>query len=530
MRRLRAVLAGQLGQFGEDQSGLALIYVTMALPVIIGFALLAIDFSRFATLQSSLQNGVDALALAGAAELDHQPDAIDRANRAMTNLLTTNKSLFATTVTTINSAAVGTPCFMTALPPSDTTKIGPGTSYACLDTSQASAAKTANYVSLTVTPQSFATIFPPEFIQAVSGTTSTQARAVAGLKQAACNFTPLFICNPNEPTSGSNTGDDYGFSSVAETGKIIALKQHTSSSQWSPGNYGFLQPNAGPGAHTLKQMIAEATPSACFILNGLYTQTGNITSAADAFNTRFDLYTGSFGQTSDHTNYPPAANVRKGYVVKKSSGNGNASPCNDNNPITAFFGSKNGNANYDMAMGLAHDSVIDPNTRIGNGDWGGDTPSTDVLTTDFKEYWKANFNGIAIPRDANGVSYSNTHLPSRYDIYQYEINNNLVTHVGAGNGLTGNNNIPGETGAPVCAAGLGVSNPDRRIIYAAIINCGAAALGNGSSGGPYVAAEFGKFFMTEPMGSDNVLYTELVSVVKPGQADSVIRDIVQLYR
>ena len=40
--------------------------------------------------------------------------------------------------------------------------------------------------------------------------------------------------------------------------------------------------------------------------------------------------------------------------------------------------------------------------------------------------------------------------------------------------------------------------------------------------------------MTEPMqgtnASDTTLWTELFDVVEPGQADSVARDMVQLYR
>ena len=62
-------LCRTIKRLGGDQSGMALIYVTMSLPVIIGFGLLAIDVGRVTSLQSSLQHGADSLALAGAAEL-----------------------------------------------------------------------------------------------------------------------------------------------------------------------------------------------------------------------------------------------------------------------------------------------------------------------------------------------------------------------------------------------------------------------------------------------------------------------------
>ena len=54
--------------FWKDQTGLILPYVTIMLVVIIGISVLALDGARYMSLQSQLQAGVDALALAGAAE------------------------------------------------------------------------------------------------------------------------------------------------------------------------------------------------------------------------------------------------------------------------------------------------------------------------------------------------------------------------------------------------------------------------------------------------------------------------------
>jgi hypothetical protein len=76
-----------------DTQGLVLPYVTMMLVVIVGISVLALDGARYMSLQTQLQNGADALALAGAAELDRLPDAQVRAVRAITNLLT-NATLF----------------------------------------------------------------------------------------------------------------------------------------------------------------------------------------------------------------------------------------------------------------------------------------------------------------------------------------------------------------------------------------------------------------------------------------------------
>src|SRR5712671_1237618 len=79
--------------FWGDTDGIILPYVTLMLVVIIGVSVLALDGSRYMSLQTQLQNGADALALAGAAELDRLPDARTRAVRAI-NRLVANATLF----------------------------------------------------------------------------------------------------------------------------------------------------------------------------------------------------------------------------------------------------------------------------------------------------------------------------------------------------------------------------------------------------------------------------------------------------
>src|SRR5881227_389813 len=78
-----AKIARSIKAFWRDTDGVILPYVTLMLVVIIGVAVLALDGSRYMSLQTQLQNGADALALAGAAELDRTPTAIERANKAI---------------------------------------------------------------------------------------------------------------------------------------------------------------------------------------------------------------------------------------------------------------------------------------------------------------------------------------------------------------------------------------------------------------------------------------------------------------
>ena len=76
---------GNIAEFakalGDDTRGMILPYVTVMLVVIVGVAVLALDGARYMSLQTQLQNGADALALAGAAELDRLPNSETSRNR-----------------------------------------------------------------------------------------------------------------------------------------------------------------------------------------------------------------------------------------------------------------------------------------------------------------------------------------------------------------------------------------------------------------------------------------------------------------
>ena len=138
----------------------------------------------------------------------------------------------------------------------------------------------------------------------------------------------------------------------------------------------------------------------------------------------------------------------------------------------------------------------------------------------FKTYWANNFGGAA----PNGWSNVSASLPSRYDVYRYEIDN-AKTGIAAVGG-----NAKGEKGGPACYSGGGLSDtPDRRLVYAAIINCTNLDV-HGNSGGPLPVLAFGKFFLTEPVSAGDI-YSELIGLVEPGaDSNSIVKDIVQLYR
>src|SRR5437660_1937614 len=123
----------------NDTSGVILPYVTVMLVVIVGLSVLALDGARLMSLQTQLQNGADALALAGAAELDRLPDAETRARAAIGQLLA-NSTLFGSRANRI--IRVEDIQFYSRLPASDGNRMSQGT--------LASGSGNARFVSVTV--------------------------------------------------------------------------------------------------------------------------------------------------------------------------------------------------------------------------------------------------------------------------------------------------------------------------------------------------------------------------------------------
>lgn len=86
-----------------------------------------------------------------------------------------------------------------------------------------------------------------------------------------------------------------------------------------------------------------------------------------------------------------------------------------------------------------------------------------------------------------------------------------------------------------CTGGTLSDDPDRRIIIIAVVNCIEHGPINGNSTPPLPVEQYAKFFVTEPVdihtgNSNQDIDGEFIGFVSPGADDSVIRDVVQLYR
>ncbi|ESY95509.1 hypothetical protein X741_10280 [Mesorhizobium sp. LNHC229A00] len=412
-----------------------MILVAIMLPVLIGFALLAIDMSRANGLHNDLQKGVDALALATAAELDGRADSITRANLAATTLLT-NTTKFSTSNNdhTLALADV-TMKYLTGIPASDSI----GLDAAGVDANghdwSSTDPKAVTFSLVTVNPSgdadgagAFAAIFPASFVGG-NNTLDIRPQAVAGFVQSICETVPIFMCNPFETTDPltSKTIQQAFAAGLTYSREYRILKVDSNP---GPGNFGLVDNNLA----SLRDALAIGTAGTCYQHDALTTKTGvTLGQVNTGLNVRFDIYSSSLKQNDSNWQYRPASNVRKG--VDKTSN------CNKYTPNTDG-----------TAMALPPGNSFDSTTGMTNSTW------------DRTNYWQIN-HGAAYPNVPSTTNPTGAAVPaSRYDVYKYEMANGLVGD---------KSKAPTkETGVPACFKGTTpTSDPDRRLLNMAIVDC-----------------------------------------------------------
>ena len=147
-------------------------------------------------------------------------------------------------------------------------------------------------------------------------------------------------------------------------------------------------------------------------------------------------------------------------------------------------------------------TIATANTGVvtGNGTW------------DCATYWSvAHYAGAGKNLPPPGCTSAAT--ISRYSVYQYELNYLEDRSLGL------------EIGEPQCNP-PGVTN--RRMLNAAIINCGSSPVMVRSDARNVPVAAFGKFFLTLPAVTDQSFYAEFLGLIKP--TERLNHDMVQLYR
>ncbi|TIS57069.1 MAG: hypothetical protein E5W91_15310 [Mesorhizobium sp.] len=509
-------MLGTIRAFRSDQRGIAMILVAIMLPVLVGLALLAIDMSRANGLHNDLQKGIDALALAAAAELDGRSDSISRANRAVTNLLS-NETKFSTSGDHTLALSDLTVTYLTGIPADDSISLtaagvdANGVTWASTDPKAVAFAEvTVNPSGLTDGAGAFATIFPASFIGS-NNTMDIQPQAVAGFTQSICETVPIFMCNPFETdTPATSKTIQQAFASGDTYSREFRILKVDSNP--GPGNFGLIDNNLT----SLRDAIAMGTAGTCYQRDKLTTKTGVTLGQVNAgINVRFDIYSNSLKQQDKNWQYRPASNVRKG--ADKTSNCNKFVPATDGPPPSAM-GLPPG-ANYDSSKGM-----------------------TDPIGTQsfWNTYWSINHNGAAYPSipSATYPTGDTTRPASRYDVYKYEIANNLVGDKSP--------NPSKESGIPSCFKGdTPTADPDRRLLNMAIVDC----LANQSKINGHIQLKpdgYASVFINTPIqkqdnskddedssANEKPISLEIVDVDGPlgnGTLDKALRNEAQLYR
>lgn len=474
----------------NDSDGVILPYVAITVGVIIGLSALVLDGSRLMSVQTQLQNGADALALAGAAELDRRPDSTIRAKAAIQDLV--KNPISGAEIGQI--AEVTSIDFLQSLPASDDLPV--------TTANLTNDPTLATYVQVTLKPIAMQMIFP------VSVGMTVGAQSIAGYDQIVCNAQPIFVCNPFE-----NSGMTYfqatqalieADQDPAARHRLVRLAGSQFKNGFSAGDTGYLIPATGAlpsnacgprGEYGIPQALASTTLQACFRLSGANLVPADDQAAVDGLNTRFDIYDNGF--TSCRT-YPPDQNVRKGFIALGDTNLCRATPAPPNWPLSSPLAAA---LPVDSNMIGANQS-FNRGVSLGDGMW------------NCAAYWSIAHSSRP-ENDSPPSGCTTTATISRYSVYRYELN------------FPGDHSPAVETGAPQCNP-PGAAN--RRILTVPIVNCGSSPVPVLNNGERVPVAAFGRFFLTLPgdTGTDGNPYAEFVGLVK--RTDPSSTDMVQLNR
>lgn len=382
-------------------------------------------------------------------------------------------------------------------------------------------------VEVTATPR---TVFVPfaralaTLLGAIPPDGQVSAQAIAGYTSYACDVTPLMFCIPP------------GWTANANVGQAIKLRTGGNSSQWGPGNFGFLDPTdiginpLGPcaglnGAPLYICMIAaEGNLTKCVSQRGVDTEPGQRNGIGSAiYNSRFDMFTATMNNLKNKPEYAPGPQVISGW---QRGANG----CVGNNPTRTVD-----------TMPFPPDDCFEDNTcnyenGAGGGRFGTTTGAGAGWGTGKGKYLDMNYGtGPSVdgedlePHTTPGLLNALDIHETRYEMYLDEIAR--AEDDGRADILTGRQ----ENGRPQCSSAAPNTDPDRRTVIAAAINCNANPVVGRATDVP--VQEFVKVFLIQPLeassGTDFDLFVEVVEQVGGaggGIDEGIFRDVVRLYR
>jgi len=450
--------------FWRNSEGSVAPTVALSLIGLIVMGGVAFDYAQLAAMDTELQQAADQAALAAATQLDGKANSITRAQAAAQSMIT-NVTKFADDG---GGSTVGGMTF-TFYASYDQTNDTYGT---VVTPGAAGADASAKVVKVTIGTRTAKYALTP-IAGAISG--SSTASATASVGNAICKTPPVMLCNPDEPSG--NTNEDLAYNPVAGQG----LRLITGDAS-VPGNFGWLEAAIGNGAPALAGELGYNTPLGdCQAASGVTTKTGMDTSVLNALNTRFDIYAN--GNNTCPSQYGgacgPSTNTRKDVVCKPNNTGTGCNPDAWNDATKAYRPTtpaalNPSDPNYPDFMGYPRDlchavkESAQTCTVKGDGNWDRDA------------YFRVNYGWTDATAWQNG-----TGLPAnvtRWQVYSWELTHRSVVVAGVGTKGIDVPNIKGNEASfsyPVSnPPGIAASNsqPDRRRISAAVLNCQALTI------------------------------------------------------
>jgi hypothetical protein len=349
--------------------------------------------------------------------------------------------------------------------------------------------------------------------------------ALAGLGSAICKLPPVMMCNPNE------TEDKEEFDTVRYVGSGIRLVGNVKDQNgnledadevrgtYGPGVFGYLETNAGNGAIATAQTLGRVNPPGdCFSAEGADVKPGQQVSVLDALNTRFGIYGDGLNNVCDGNNAlcPPSGNARIDLVQKAPVGscgikkNGFQVGPNPYRPSTNYEDDIDPTGIDPMGYPRDKCHAVDEegkdckgngNIRVGNGDW------------DRNAYYETNGYGKLIPSAWSSYGYPELvgrSVPTRFQQYRFEYENSSTMLAEKTFGTKSNRFE--QQGRPLCTPSTAIppgSNPDRRVLSVAVINCAAERVGASTTNAKIL--KFIDVFLVEPTARrthDGIKYTK----------------------
>lgn len=478
-------------RFLKDQNGAVAATYALALFGLLGITGLAFDYARMVSMDTELQNAADQAALAGATQLTLRSGSMQAAIAAIQGGLVSNSTLISNdgsgrTINVTNAAQI---VFYNSRAAAEA-RTGGFTDVARF--------AEARFVQVTVDTRGVNYALTP-VVGAFRG--DLAAEATAGMGSALCRIPPLMICNPYESPTPPTTGPEEPFNIADAMGRGLLAKPG-GGSQWTPGNYGYLDIGTN-GAIGVREALGWDGPGGrCLAQDGVDaeepgevdTQTGNIASGPQALNTRFDLYSSQGCVNSGICS--PALNSRKDLMrpFNLTPATGNSCDVGNNGwrePTNAYHPTSTGwYSNTPQSMGHPRDvchAVEDGTTgECKNNPFGpavsagveGSTPGNWDRDTYFRTHygWTTRADWLAGIASASGSLKSSPgglSQISRYDVYKWEEKNPGARLFNTPATASGNTLV--TRNQPVCGQQYGFTpktDPvDRRLVSVAVINC-----------------------------------------------------------